>query len=71
MIQFLLIIGGVIGICLVSVTVSLMSIALGPSANTITMCKEIEREGYLADECFDEYGLKDRHCRRVKEPANE
>jgi hypothetical protein len=42
-----------------------LNITLGPSTNTIEMCKTLDREGYLADECFDEYGLIERGCRRV------
>jgi len=49
----------------------LANLTLGPSANTVHACKELEMEGYLADECFDwdEAGYPwwmRRDCRRPK-----
>lgn len=42
----------------------LLNATIGPSYNTINLCKELERKGYLSDECFDEYGLLKLECYR-------
>lgn len=51
---------------------------IGPSSNTIMNCKEIERAGYLSNECFEfgkygpnDYWLKDRRCKRPPQKGDE
>lgn len=45
----------------------LLNASIGPSVNTVEMCKRIQVEGYLQDECFDKFGdyyqLKERGCK--------
>jgi hypothetical protein len=48
------------------VVVPLMNVTLGPSANTIMSCKELEKEGYLVDECFYEDGMLKPECYRQR-----
>jgi hypothetical protein len=52
------------------VAVPLGNFVLGPSPNTLHMCKELEMEGYLADECFDWVDgfpwAKAEECKRAK-----
>lgn len=53
------------------VGVPLLNITLGPSSNTLMYCKELEKEGYLADECFDEDGMRKPpfDCKRPKKES--
>ena len=38
--------------------VPLLNLTIGPSKNTIMGCRELQKDGYLEDKCFDkdEYG---------------
>jgi hypothetical protein len=46
------------------VGVPLLTGVIGPSANTIMQCKELEKDGYLVDECFDGDGMLKPECYR-------
>jgi hypothetical protein len=59
----LVLLGAFVTLGLGVISVPLLNTTLGPSTNTIELCKELEREGYLTDKCFDEDGLKERGCR--------
>lgn len=56
-----IIFGAVCAACFLTLGIAftpIFTLVLGPPMNRINECKELEREGYLREECFDDFGFK-------------